>query len=98
VSLEAWSDGALTVAMCIETLLQEFLCENTHLWKAIHSFLIFYVDKSIGGGFVGEVVHGDELFREVLDFYVHVFWACHWCHEVEMYSLFKRPPVHFAGR
>jgi len=34
-------------------------------------------DESIGGGFVGEVVHGDELFREVVDFHAHVFWACH---------------------
>jgi hypothetical protein len=48
-------------------LLQEFLCKNTRLWEAIHSFLNFYVDESIGGGFDGEVIHGDELFREVPD-------------------------------
>jgi hypothetical protein len=40
-------------------LLQEFLCKNTRLWEAI--------DESIGGGFDGEVIHGDELFREVPD-------------------------------
>ncbi len=32
VSPEAWSDGALTAAMFVETLLQEFLCKNTRLW------------------------------------------------------------------
>ena len=43
------------------------MCKNTRLWEAIHSFLNFYVDESIGGGFDGEVIHGDELFREVPD-------------------------------
>ncbi len=65
-------------------LLQEFLCKYTCLWEAIHPFLNFDVDKSIGGGLVGKVVHGDELLREVLDLHAHVLWACHWCHEVEI--------------
>ena len=47
----------------------------------------FYADESIGGGFVGEVVHGDKLFREVLDLHAHVFWACHWCHEVDIFEV-----------
>ncbi len=51
------------------------------------SFLNFYVDKIIRGGFVGEVVHGDELFRAVLDPHAHVLWACHWCHEVEIFEV-----------
>jgi hypothetical protein len=44
-------------------LLQEFLPEYTRLQEAVHSFLNFDVDLSIGGGLVGEVVHGDKLFR-----------------------------------
>ena len=63
------------------------MCENTRLWEAIHSLLNFYVDESIGGGFVGEVVHGDELFREAPNLHVHVLWACHWCHEVEIFEV-----------
>jgi len=63
------------------------LYDCTHLWEAAHPFLNFDVDKSIGGGLVGEVVHGDELFREVLDLHAHVFWACHWCHEVEIFEV-----------
>ena len=47
----------------------------------------FNVDESIGDDFVGEVLHGDELFREVLDFHAHVFLACHWCHEVEIFEV-----------
>ncbi len=53
----------------------------------IHSFLNFYVDEIIRGGFVSEVVHGDKLFREVIDLHVHVLWACHWCHEVEIFEV-----------
>ena len=33
------------------------------------------------------LVHGDELFRKVLDLHAHVFWACHWCHEVEIFEV-----------
>ncbi len=47
----------------------------------------FYVDEIIRGGFVGEVVHGDELFWEVLDLHAHVLWACHWCHEVDIFEV-----------
>lgn len=47
----------------------------------------FDVDESIGGGLVGEVVQGDELFGEVLDLHVHVLWACHWCHEVDIFEV-----------
>ncbi len=75
------------VAVLIQTLLQEFLFKNTRLWEAIHSFLNFYVDESIGGDFVGEVVHGDELFREVLDLHAHVLRTCHWCHEVDIFEV-----------
>ncbi len=61
--------------------------ENNCLWEAVHSFLNFYVDKSIRGGFVGEVVQVDKLFREVLDLHAHVLQACHWCHEVEIFEV-----------
>ena len=47
----------------------------------------FDVDKSIKGGLVGEVVHGDELFGEVLDLHAHVLWARHWCREVEIFEV-----------
>ncbi len=59
----------------------------TRLQETVHSFLNFDVDVSIGGGLVGEVVHGDELFREVFDFHTHVLWTCHWCHEVEVFEV-----------
>ena len=69
---EAWCAGTLAVAVLVLTLLQEFLREYVHLQEAVHSFLNFDVDVSIGGGLVSEVVHGDELFGEVLDFHAHV--------------------------
>ncbi len=50
-------------------------------------FLYFDVDESIGGSLVGEVVHGDKVFGEVLDFHVHVLRTCHWCHEVEVFEV-----------
>jgi hypothetical protein len=84
---EAWCVGTLAVAVLILTLLQEFLCEYTHLREAIHFFLNFDVDISIGGGIVSEVVHGDKLFGEVRDFHAHVLWTCHWCHEVEIFEV-----------
>ncbi len=69
---EAWCAGTLAVAVLVYTLLQEFLREYAHLREALHSFLNFDVDVSIGGGLVGKVVHGDKLFGEILDFHVHV--------------------------
>ncbi len=71
-------------------MLQEFLHEYTRLQEAIYSFLNFDVDVSIGGGLVSKVVHGDKLFREVLDFHAHVLWTCHWCHEVEVVGYLVR--------
>ncbi len=59
----------------------------TRLREAVHSFLNFDVDISIGGGLVGKVVHGDKLFWEVFDFHAHVLWTCHWCHEVEVFEV-----------
>ena len=49
--------------------------------------MYFDVDKFIGGGLVGKVVHDDEVFREVLDFHAHVLRTCHWCHEVEVFEV-----------
>ncbi len=49
--------------------------------------LYFDVDESIGGGLVGEVVYGDKIFGEVLDFHAHVLRTCHWCHEVEVFEV-----------
>ncbi len=46
--------------------------------------MYFDVDNSIGGGLVSEVVHGDKVFGEVLEFYAHVLRMCYWCHEVEV--------------
>ncbi len=68
-------------------LLQEFLCEYTRLREAVHSFLNFDVDVFIRSGLVGRVIHGVELFGEVLDFHAHVLRTCHWCHEVEIFEV-----------
>jgi hypothetical protein len=56
VAPEAWCEGALAVSMFLEACFEEFLCKYPRLGEAIHALLYFDVDKSIGVGFVGEVV------------------------------------------
>ena len=42
--------------MFVEVCFEDFLCKYPRLREAIHALLYFDVDKSIGIGFVGEVV------------------------------------------
>ncbi len=49
--------------------------------------MYFDVDKPIGAGLVGEVLHDDEVLGEVLDFHAHVLRTCYWCPEVEVFEV-----------
>ena len=80
---EARRDGTLAVVVLIQTLLKEFLSENTSLREAVHPFFNFDVDTSVEDGLAGKVVHLCKLFGEVIDFHVHVLRTCHRCHEVK---------------
>ena len=70
--------------MLIQAFFKEFLSKNTDLWEAIHAFLNFDVDKSVGGDLVDKVVQYYEILGEILEFCVHVLRECHGCHEVKI--------------
>ena len=53
---EAPCEGALALAMFVEPCFEEFLRKYPYLREAIHALLYFDVNKSIGIGFVDEVV------------------------------------------
>ena len=42
--------------MLIQAFFKEFLSKDTSLWEAVHAFLNFDVDKSVGGDLVNKVV------------------------------------------
>jgi hypothetical protein len=81
---KARCDVASMVAMLVEVLFEEILCNNACLRETVHAFLHFDADCTVVGSQDVEVLGFNKIGREVADLHAHVFGSLHGCVEVEI--------------
>ncbi len=81
-------DLALTVSGDEEAFLEEFLCKNAGLGKAVHATLDFAKNVAIGIDDVLEVVFFDDVFGKQVELHSEVFVPRHQRHEVEIFEVY----------
>ena len=94
---ETGSKGALAVALCIETFLEEFLGKEACLWKSVHAASDFDIDVSVGIGFSGETILCDKVRWQATELELHVFVARHRRVEVEILDTNRHEPCTGRG-
>jgi hypothetical protein len=75
---EAWGASCGGIAELGEVFLELLVSDEPHLFQAIHAATDFGVDSSIRLGNIVEVVLGDDLVRDDVQWEAHVFVAVHW--------------------
>ena len=59
-------DGlALSIAVLVEPLLEEFICQESRLWESIHAAACFDVDGAVPRGLAVQIVLSYDFLRDV---------------------------------
>ena len=81
---EAWGASGGGIAELGEVFLELLVSNEPRLFQAVHAATDFGVDPSISRGDIVEVVLGDDLVGDDVQWEAHVFVAVHWGAEVEV--------------
>ena len=73
------------------------MCNDAFLWETVHSFLDQDIDESIGSGEFVKFVECNDVVWNVRKLESHVFWANHWCGEVEILDVDGHESCPFGG-
>ena len=60
------------------------LGDETGLREAVHAAFNLCVDPAVGSGFLFEIVVGDDIVGEVVEFEAHELASCHWGVQIEI--------------
>ena len=93
---EARVDFALVMALGLESLFQEFLCNYSCLREPIHSLLDPHVHIPIMC-YVPEFVEVNDVARYVRQFLLHTFRAFHWSIEIKIFYVNGHELCIFCG-
>ena len=73
------------------------MCDDACLWETVHSFLDQDIDESIWSGEFVKFVECNDVVWNVGRLESHVFWANHWCVEVEILDVDGHESCPFGG-
>jgi hypothetical protein len=67
----------LKVAILVESLLKEFVCDETGVWQSVHSSHSSEIDGAIAIDDILEVVLQDYFLWDIADVKADVLWSFH---------------------